>query len=72
MTTAKKVPDMETDRGATTGDEATLWAMADTLRGSIEQYIAESSPWVLPEARRTRLAAAREPSFGQTEREVTA
>ena len=72
MTTAKKMPDKETDSGATTRHAATLWAMADTLRGSFEPHIAEHTLWVLPGARWTRLEAAQEPRFGQTEEEVTA
>ena len=48
MTTAKKMP----DSGATTG-QATLWEMADTLRGSFERYIAEHT-----------LGAARDPLDG--------
>ena len=72
MTTANRMPDKQTGSRATTGHEATLWAMADTLRGSIEQYIAENTLWMLPETRWTRLKAAREPSFGQTGGKVTA
>ena len=43
--------------------------MADTLRGSIEQY---NTLGVLPEARWTRPQAARDPSFGRIGGKVTA
>ena len=45
MTTAKKMPDEQTDSGATTGHEVRLWAMADTLRGSMD--VADYKPVVL-------------------------
>ena len=39
-----EVPAKQTDSGATTGYEAELWAMADTLRGSMDAAEYKTDP----------------------------
>lgn len=79
MISATTTARSQSDGGATTGYEAELWAMADTLRGSMDaaawggqaaedrdEYIAENIFWVPQEARWAHLKAqARPPTVGQ-------
>ena len=63
--TATKVAKKQTDSGATTGYEAELWAMADTLRGSgAFRVILRAVGWPRIDDRRSPRGTGRAESGG--------